>query len=807
LRYILSSRVHAIVLISHLEVIVLALQVIGVWVAAAVVGAAGFPLLYLACPRLKDRGYSIARIASLAIVAFLSWMASSLRVFPFGSASAIASVILLAAVSIMVFRGKFREIGRFLVSNRKLIVSAELIGLAAFIIVLNIIACNPEIAPETERFMDYALLNRIDQTAYFPPDDPWFAGKTMNYYYYGWILLSPLHKLIPVPLPIFFNIALGLIYAFFIMASFGIGYNLSGKISYGILAAFLLMMMGNLYGFIQVMIPRSETIVAAAQGKFALFNYLRDYLAVMIKQFQSFGFFNGARVMVQTAQDGTILDYPINEFPLFSLVYGDLHPYAITYMVNMAILNLLLNIARGVGRGWKLLGENWLERMSLLGILSIMIGMLIGAHTWDYPVYLGVAVCLLAWGSLRRDKTDPPSEEKILRPTIWERLSFILPGASLALLSFALYLPFNLPFLREQAGHERGGLGTVNLTTPLELLLIALGIYLFFILAWLFARAITSRPSLARLSSPPVLIFLATALFLVLISGGLFAIPTKVFLALLVIYILYLLIASQPEADEGFIMIIFLAAICLALFCEFYFLIDHYKGGGYERMNTMFKLYTNIWLLFGAGALFAVYRINLLIRRRWAAYAWRTMVGLFLAAGFIYTWASVAALARAHPAMLPRTLDGIAYIKEPVPSWQKSEWRWNLADWKAIKWILENTEIDDIILQANGNAYDWAPRVATFTGRPTLVGWNNHEAGWRNDWKEPTRRDKDTKTIYTTTDSTRARTLIDDYGIDYLYLGPTERERYKGEGLSKLSSLGQRVYSSDEVKIYRVSSE
>ena len=68
-------------------------------------------------------------------------------------------------------------------------------------------------------------------------------------------------------------------------------------------------------------------------------------------------------------------------------------------------------------------------------------------------------------------------------------------------------------------------------------------------------------------------------------------------------------------------------------------------------------------------------------------------------------------------------------------------------------------------------------RVATFTGRPTLIGWKNHESGWRNDWTLATERGKIVDAIYESTDLEAAWALCRENGIEYVVLGELERKR------------------------------
>jgi len=46
--------------------------------------------------------------------------------------------------------------------------------------------------------------------------------------------------------------------------------------------------------------------------------------------------------------------------------------------------------------------------------------------------------------------------------------------------------------------------------------------------------------------------------------------------------------------------------------------------------------------------------------------------------------------------------------------------------------------------------------------------------------------------------------LLATYGVDYIYVGETERQTYPAEGLAKLPELGEVVFQNEEVTIYRV---
>jgi uncharacterized membrane protein len=227
---------------------------------------------------------------------------------------------------------------------------------------------------------------------------------------------------------------------------------------------------------------------------------------------------------------------------------------------------------------------------------------------------------------------------------------------------------------------------------------------------------------------------------------------------------------------------------------EVVYLRDVFEGQ-MPRMNTLFKFYYQVWLLWG---MLASYALSVLLRRpRLTTVLWLAPFTLLLMGGLVY------------PALIPkrgpvdRTLDGTAYIRNERP-----------ADAAGIAWVRANVPDDAIVLEApfEGGYDPQYGRVATATGRPTLLGWRNHEDQWRGG--QPDVRAKlgdiydDAMTIYTTPDTNRARELLDKYGIDYVYVGPIEQQfaTAKGappEALRKFESFMDRAWGTEGVTIYK----
>ena len=66
-------------------------------------------------------------------------------------------------------------------------------------------------------------------------------------------------------------------------------------------------------------------------------------------------------------------------------------------------------------------------------------------------------------------------------------------------------------------------------------------------------------------------------------------------------------------------------------------------------------------------------------------------------------------------------------------------------------------------------------------------------------------RESDVKKIYSSANDPQSSDLIDFYGINYIVVGPREIAKYGMNTASRISRLGEVVFSQDGFKIYYVS--
>ena len=479
-------------------------------------------------------------------------------------------------------------------------------------------------------------------------------------------------------------------------------------------------------------------------------------------------------------------------------------------------------------------------------------------NTWDFPIYLFVVVAAYTLAHLRNMQHATRNTQHV------SRFAFLF--VTLLVTGIFLYLPFWLSFQSQAGGVlpnlfngtrlpqflvmfgplifvaivfvtdqarrcgvkaadavkwafvvALGILALLMLVLGFVVLLVWLGVIppqgtVAYLAAWLHgepipglegipnARALISRSLMARLLDPAILEPTPLFLRIAIIAQSIVASPlwTALGLTALLTTIALLFrtnsqspnlpISQSPNLpicqSTNFVLLLFATGALLTLAVEYVYLRDHFG----TRMNTVFKFYFQAWTMWGiAGA----YALAGFVRRGRVEVV--VVAVLLIAAGLVYPALAIPARAREYGG--PPTLDGTAYLAETQPD-----------DYAAITWLNENVSGAPVILEAPGDhfkAYVYEGRVSAHTGLPTLLGWAGHEHQWRGNYDEQAHREPDIETLYTSVDLDEVLTLLDKYGISYVYVGPVERMRYPAAGLAKFAQLMEIVYDTRTVTIYR----
>ncbi len=537
----------------------------------------------------------------------------------------------------------------------------------------------------------------------------------------------------------------------------------------------------------------------------------------------------------------------IDEMPAFSFLLGDLHPHLI------ALPFVILSIALALD--WLLWGQEkalthgkfpWpsFDRLLLSGVI---LGGLSFLNTWDYPIYwfLTISAIISGFASISG----------------WRRLvNFTLQIAILSIgilfLGIALYVPFYLTFQSQAGGIMPNiiyptrlqqsvvmfGPMLVCVTLYLARLLIhgksifsrraaligGIGIIIVLsILAYgLSIRALASIDTLSMIEQYMVPLTLEEGMGLVwqrrlvdslttLVGAGIFGLSLGLLFGLArKIEISRARIdplepATHPsKVDSTYLkkqtvdfssppilmtLLFILTGSMLLIGPEFVYVQDVFNS----RMNTVFKFYFQIWLLWGLVSAFGVWYLFRSTRRR-TRWVLGVLIVLVIFLGSIYLPGSLWSKTN-HFATSP-TLDGMAYFAQRSPD-----------DWAAIQWFKENVPSvitgKPVILEGTKGAY-WvegdSSRFSMATGLPTIMGWVNHEIQWRgNYFTNLENREQDIRTIYQSRDWSKTKQLIDAYQVEYVVVGSWERDWYKPVYEIKFDRYMHRVFQSGDLTIYQ----
>jgi YYY domain-containing protein len=562
----------------------------------------------------------------------------------------------------------------------------------------------------------------------------------------------------------------------------------------GTLGTFLLLISGNLWTFLRRI----------------------DGSGMWEKDFWQGVGWNATRVLVIKSGDQDV-DYTINEFPAFSFLLGDLHPHVLALPFVLLAVGLAYAWLMRPPKlyRWAFAGETLPGRLARWGRLSPLAELLPGAlilgalyffNSWDFPAYFVLAQAAALGGALWLRTGD--------RDVRWPRaLGVVTLCGALAL---GLYLPFILSFKPPVLGDQGLPLGLVTQRSFLNQFLQFWGIQLLLIAPPLIALgALRYRGRELALAFGALTLFVAVADRL-----GSGALMISLALALASGYGAALALRA-PERDgpddriAGRRPLAFaLGAICLGTLllaaCEVVYIRDFY-GGALRRMNTVFKLYYQAWLLLALGGAVAAYWLMRLLRARRSvapagALHWGYAgLGTALVVAGLHFPVRVSALRTDNFKGIP-TLNGMEWMA-----------RFHPEDYAAAEWLrasgVSSETPTPVVLEATGGAYSEFSRFATQTGFPTVLGWDQHERLWRGAEINPEvdRRKADVDAAYSSTAFDQAKPILDKYGVTHVVVGYLEQQKYgAGGGLTKFQTAAQasgpleRVFSQGQTAIYKV---
>ena len=476
-----------------------------VWyVFVFILGVFTYPIVRRAFPGLADKGYPLARILGLLLLAYFSWLLGSVGVTY--SRLTIALVFLgIVIVGSILFYNEFARSTllrrsnlpddetasseehpprRFIDyikeewnSNRRYYLMIEGLFLAFFLIDLIIRIANPDLwhpSKGGERPMDLSYLQAILRSTSFPPYDPWFAGGYLNYYYFGFVLVGTPIKLLGLTPTTAYNYLLPTLFALVGIGAFSIGWNLVASrksqgasssvkpeeaplktdhrilntenrpLYAGIAASAFMLLLGNL-----------GTIRAIYQGLQRIVDPTAHTADIGI--FKHFSF--AMQGLWKTITEGALLPIGRGDWYWFpSRVIpapGDVEPITefplFTFLysdlhAHMIVLPLaLLAIAWAVSfLKARVDGKNSLTQIAVeITVASLVVGALRPTNTWDLYAYMPLLSIVIAYALIRYSctrKDTDNTEEKQKALNPWIQCESVYKNVFLAIGGVALFV-------------------------------------------------------------------------------------------------------------------------------------------------------------------------------------------------------------------------------------------------------------------------------------------------------------------------------------------------------------------------------
>jgi len=347
------------------------------WLVFFLIGILALPLTFSLFPKFYDRGYSFAKTIGFLVLTFISLITGIFHLLPFTSFSLWAIIIFLVTLdlSFLLHQKRWPVFFKTLKSKFWLFLFEEFL----FLLILTVWSYVRGFAPDIEgleKFMDWGFVNSALRSTYFPPADMWFAGKPINYYYFGHLVIAVLTKLSGISSTITYNLAIASACALTFISGFSFTSNLIFSLNTksrfnhlligGLFSALLLTFGGNLHSVYKI-----GKIIVQNEGHLVL-----SQTAIQ-KATDSYWYPDATRFI---GFDPDIKDKTIHEFPLYSFVVADLHGH----MNDIPVVILLIAFLFSFYLGFQFKKGIYPQLVIPLGFLLSIAYM---TNAWDFAVY------------------------------------------------------------------------------------------------------------------------------------------------------------------------------------------------------------------------------------------------------------------------------------------------------------------------------------------------------------------------------------------------------------------------------------
>ena len=711
------------------------------YLLALVLGAAAMPLTGRLFRRFQDRGWMFSKVTAIAVSGFLTWFLVAVKIIKFTTMTCIVVTLVCAAASLILYCREQKAGFECIPFAHLDLVYAEELLFFAAFLLWTYFAGFHPAAYGTEKFMDYGFMEAMMRSKTLPATDLWYSQGKINYYYGGQYFAVFLTKLSGAKVELTYNL----------MRTFVAG--LAFAMPFSLVHQMVTDRLGKTGSRWKKTLPSVTGILAgisvsiAGNMHYVVYGQIIPFIRKLKGEEVSSYWFPDATRYIGFNPD--VEDKTIHEFPCYSFVLGDLHAHVVDIMFVLLLLGLLYAWIKKV-RTTELSGESmsrrefWKKQLLMPQLLATgaLLGMFHWTNYWDFVIYFVVTCGAALFMNIIGQKGK-------IR---WALGVTAAQAAEILILATVIILPFTLQF--DTSNMVQGIALAQHHSLPHQLLVL-----------W---------------GLPGIL----TILFVVsLLVEKLRGAEQKS---------LYHLLASIRLPDL-FAVLLGLCAIGLVLIPELVYVRDIYENGN-ARANTMFKLTYQAYIMFGMTMIYAIFRLLIIGKNKILKVL--AFIGLFFfvwTCGYfgnsVHSW-----FGEVWKPSQYKGLNATAFLETDFPE-----------DVNGIRWLKENISDAPVVLEANGDSYSEYERVSAMTGLPTIMGWYVHEWLWRGNLSDLNAKIEEIQEIYTSTDETRVKELLEEYNVSYIFVGSCERNKYGADmNNDLLKSLGEVVFQDSEYPTYIV---
>ena len=565
----------------------------------------GQPLAHALLPDLEDRGASLALPLALAVV----WLV----VFVLGRVSIRlglwTGLLVLAGLSAFAVYRDFDV-------DHDAYARTALVFAVAFLFLVAIRAVDPAASPGGgEKFLDMSLLQSSLRGSTIPPEDAWFAGEHVRYYYGGHLLASLLARLTDTTGRFAYNLALAGYYAMLVTAAYGLAGSVAAHrdFSYrraGIGAAFFVGFASNLLTPLRFGAALLDAVAARIGPLGAIPSVLggvwEEFAGLLLSLPRAYGI--GTSISEFSYWSASrVLAGAITEFPLFAWYNGDLHAHMMSTPFLLAVAAVLFQVfVAGADRSRRR------TLATVFGVVPALGAVIAVVNSWSFPAVGGLTVLALALAPdrptamlLGHERLRQPVRSSPGRQAPSDRLRTeartlavaTIAGVAVLAIAWLLSSPYWI-----WVASATGSLGVLPNRSTLAELLVAHGAFLLLFWVYLYRHA---RPSLSSRT-----VFFALVALTLVITTELDIAAVGLFVPLILVGWALLrggrpstesasLSNREPPSKLGFETVLLIAASGLIVLVELLYLQDGAVPG---RFNTVFKVYAQVWVLASVAA-------------------------------------------------------------------------------------------------------------------------------------------------------------------------------------------------------------